>query len=201
MRKKINEIINSSHLGTAGGSFLLIILDLLQVVVIAAIIIVPVRLWVVKPFIVKGASMEEAFHQNDYLVIDQISYKFRDIQRGEVVVFHPPNRPSEHYIKRVIGLPGETVAIAEGEITIYNDEYPNGKILRESYISDETLVDEPVSEVLKENEYYLIGDNRDASLDSRRIGPISNDSIVGRAWIRGLPLEDFGTIPIPNYNL
>lgn len=201
MRKKINEMVDSKRLSSGGGSFLLIFLDLLQVVVIAAVIIVPVRLWVVKPFVVKGASMEEAFHQNDYLVIDQISYKFRDIQRGEVVVFHPPERVSQHYIKRVIGLPGETIEIEDGEITIYNDEYPNGTLLRENYITEETLVDEPVSEVLGEDEYYVLGDNRDASLDSRRLEAIPAEAIVGRAWLRGLPIEDFGMIQIPDYNL
>ncbi len=183
--------------GASLGAVVLFLIEVVQIVILAAAIIIPVRYFLIQPFVVTGASMEPNFYDSEYLIIDEVSYRLRDIHRGEIVVFRPPNSPESFYIKRVIGLPGETVQILEGEITIFNDDYPNGKVLVEDYIEDYTSGQVRVT--LGLNEYYLLGDNRDASLDSRKIGPISADNIVGRVWLRGLPLERLGTISSPDY--
>jgi len=185
--------------GPIGGGLIAFVLEVVQIVIISAAIIVPVRYFLIQPFYVKGASMEPNFYEHEYLVIDEISYRFREPVRGEVVVFRYPHDPSQFFIKRVIGLPGETIEITGGNIIIYNEDSPNGMLIDEEYINqDRTDGKERVT--LGAEEYYLMGDNRDASLDSRSIGPISIDAIIGRAWIRGLPLSRMGTFELPDYN-
>jgi len=185
--------------GAALGSFVLFFLEVLQVVIIAAAIIIPVRYFLIQPFIVKGASMEPNFQNNDYLIINEVSLFFRDLERGEVVVFQPPSNDEQFYIKRVIGLPGETIEIDNGEVTIKNVAYPNGTLLHEIYLEEYTQGRHSVT--LGLDEYYLLGDNRDSSLDSRVIGAIPIDNIVGRVWIRGLPISEIGTFEIPEYSI
>lgn len=185
-------------LGDTVGSTMVFFVEILQIMIIAAVIIIPVRFLLIKPFIVRGASMEPNFHNDEYLIIDEISYRLGDVKRGQVVVFSPPNNESgEYYIKRVIGLPGETVEIEDGRITIYNEIYPNGAQMSEPYIDDYTHG--RVKVTLELDEYYVLGDNRDESLDSRRFGPIDDKSIVGKVLLRGLPLDKFGTIQRPEY--
>ena len=184
--------------GATLGSIVLFGVEVLQILVIAAAIIIPIRYFVVKPFVVLGASMEPNFYNDEYLIIDELSYRLRAIDRGEVVVFAPPTSPSQYYIKRVIGLPGETVEITDGIITIKNAEFPNGFTLTEEYISEYTHGRE--SWVLGDDEYYVLGDNRDESLDSRSFGPITSKVIVGRAWVRGFPFNRMGVIPHQEYS-
>jgi signal peptidase I len=190
--------IESSHQSQvrALGRF---ILEMLQIAAIALAIILPVRYFLVQPFIVKGASMQPSYYENEYLIIDELTYRFRDPERGETVVFHPPGNEGQYYIKRVIGLPGETVEIRDGKMIIFNDTYPNGITLDETYLIEETEGKQRTQ--LGQNEYFLMGDNRDASLDSRAIGPIPFKNITGRVWIRGLPLDQAGVLEIPAYNL
>jgi signal peptidase I len=178
------------------GKFLL---EMAQIAAIAIAIILPVRYFLVQPFIVKGASMQPSYYENEYLIIDELTYRFRDPERGETVVFHPPGNKGQYYIKRVIGLPGETVEIRDGKMIIFNDEYPNGIALEETYLIEETEGTQRVQ--LGQDEYFLMGDNRDASLDSRAIGPIPFKNITGRVWIRGLPLDQAGVLEMPTYNL
>lgn len=184
--------------GPGLGSVVMFIFEVVQIFVIAAAIIIPVRYFLVQPFIVKGASMEGSYFDGEYLVIDELTPRFREYERGEVVVFRPPNSSGQHYIKRVIGLPGETVEVKDGKITIYNDEYPNGVQLQEEYIDDYTVGHQLVD--LGLDEYYLLGDNRDHSLDSRKFGAVKEGAIVGRVWLRGLPLDRIGAIETPEYN-
>ncbi len=183
--------------GATFGAAVLFMVEILQIMVIAAAIVIPIRIFLIKPFIVKGASMEPNFHDDEYLIVDEISYHFRDVKRGDVVVFRPPNNPGQNYIKRVIGLPGETVEILEGTIRISNSEFPNGTILREDYLNEYTHGRQKVT--LGLDEYYVLGDNRDASLDSRKIGAIPSKDIIGKVWIRGLPLDKAGAIKTPEY--
>lgn len=172
-------------------------LEMVQIVIIAAAIIIPVRYFLIQPFIVKGASMEPSFYENEYLIVDEISYRLGKAQRGDVIVFRPPTGVHDYYIKRIIGLPGETVEINKGVITVFNDTYPNGVVLREDYIDDYTTGHQRVT--LSLNEYFVMGDNRDESLDSRKFGAVNEDLIVGKVWIRGLPLDRLGTIDVPSY--
>lgn len=183
--------------GATLGGGVIFMLELVQILIIAGAIIIPIRYFLIQPFIVKGASMEPNFEDNQYLIIDELSYRFREIERGEIVVFEPPANESQYYIKRIIGLPGETVQIKDGDITIYNSSFPNGFVVSEDYISEYTYGKYYV--VLEEGEYFVMGDNRDVSLDSRVIGPIPQENIVGRVWLRGLPFEKAGFISTPQY--
>ncbi|MDD5726044.1 MAG: signal peptidase I [Patescibacteria group bacterium] len=176
-------------------------LELVQVVAISLAIIIPVRYFLVQPFYVKGASMEPNFFDHEYLVIDELSYRFHQPQRGDIVVFHYPNDPKNYFIKRVIGLPGETIEIAEGQVKIYNDKYPNGIVLDEHVYLDDVYTAQTRRETLKANEYFVLGDNRPSSLDSRYFGPISDKVIVGRVWVRGWPLDRWKIFSSPTYNL
>lgn len=176
-------------------------LELVQVVAISLAIIIPVRYFLVQPFYVKGASMEPNFFDHEYLVIDELSYRFHQPQRGDIVVFHYPNDPKSYFIKRVIGLPGETVEIADGQVKIYNDKYPNGLVLDEHVYLDDVYTAQTKRVTLKADEYYVLGDNRPSSLDSRYFGPISEKVIVGRVWVRGWPLDRWKIFSSPTYNL
>ena len=169
--------------------------ELVRVVLLAVIIVLPIRLFIAQPFIVSGTSMVPTFHDSEYLIVDEISYRLDEPKRGEVIVFRFPHNPSVFYIKRVIGLPGETINIEKGAVTIKNEENPDGTELEEPYVS--AVVDDgrDMSVELKENEYFVMGDNRPASSDSRSWGPLEEDFIVGRALVRVLPFEEFGIFP------
>ena len=179
--------------------FVGIILEVFQVLVISIAIIVPVRLFLIQPFSVQGASMEPNFFDHEYLIVDEISYRLRLPERGEVVVFHYPNDPSQYFIKRVIGLPGETVEIIDGEVKIYNDEFPNGRVLDETTYLDQDFTAAAQTVTLKTEEYYLMGDNRSSSLDSRFFGPVNYNQIVGRVWVRGYPVDRWKVFQPANY--
>ena len=175
-------------------------LELVQVAAISLAIIIPVRYFLVQPFYVKGASMEPNFFDHEYLIIDELSYRFREPDRGDIVVFHYPNDPKNYFIKRVIALPGETVEIIDGQVKVYNDQYPNGIVLDERAYLDDIYTAQTRRETLKANEYFVLGDNRASSLDSRYFGPISEDVVVGRVWVRGWPFDRWKIFSPPNYN-
>jgi signal peptidase I len=185
--------------GPVAGSVAVFILEVIQIVIISAAIIIPIRYFLIQPFYVKGASMEPNFYDHEYLIIDELSYRLRDPLRGEIVVFRYPRDPSQFFIKRVVGLPGETVEISGGQVIIYNEEFPNGQALEEEYI-DGVLTQGKKKVTLGSDEYYLLGDNRDESLDSRMFGGVARSLIVGRVWVRGLPLSRVGTFEVPQYN-
>ncbi|OGL92577.1 signal peptidase I [Candidatus Uhrbacteria bacterium RIFOXYA2_FULL_40_9] len=180
------------------GAVLLFFLEVLQVVLISCAIIIPIRYFLIQPFYVKGASMEPNFYDQEYLIIDELSYRFREPMRGEIIVFRYPRDPSQFFIKRVIGLPGETIEITNGNVIIYNEENPNGVVLEEDYLVESTNGKKKVT--LGEQEYYLLGDNRDESLDSRSFGVVDEQGIIGRVWIRGFPLSRIDLFGLPLYN-
>ncbi|MBI4709231.1 MAG: signal peptidase I [Candidatus Portnoybacteria bacterium] len=180
-------------------TFGLFVWEIFKIVIISLAIIIPIRYFLVQPFFVKGASMEPNFEDNQYLLIDEISYRFREPQRGEVVVFKYPLKPSEFYIKRIIALPGESVQIKDSKISVYNKEHPDGFSLDESsYLGTIPMSDEPKI-TLKENEFFVLGDNRQASYDSRRWGPLPREDLIGRVWIRVWPLAQAQAIGAPAY--
>ncbi len=178
-----------------------LIFELVQVVAISLAIIIPVRYFLIQPFYVKGASMEPSFFNHEYLIIDELSYRFHPPERGDVIVFRYPNDPSQFFIKRVIGLPGETVDIAGGQVKIYNDAHPNGKVLNESKYLTQTYTATTRTVTLKNNQYYVLGDNRIASLDSRYFGPVNKSYIIGRVWLRGWPLDRWKSFNQVHYSL
>jgi len=177
--------------------------EIIKVVIISLAIIIPVRYFLIQPFYVKGASMEPSFHDHEYLIINEITYRFNDPDRGDIVVFRYPKDPSQYFIKRIIGLPGEKVKIKEGKVFVYNDEFPEGVILNEDvYLLEEETPHLGKTEfILEEDEYFVLGDNRDASLDSRRFGPVPERLIIGKAWVRGWPFEKITIFEAPEYNL
>ncbi|MEY4744316.1 MAG: hypothetical protein RL272_261 [Candidatus Parcubacteria bacterium] len=163
--------------------------ELLHVVIISLAIIVPVRYFLIQPFYVKGASMEPNFYDHEYLIIDEIGYRVHEPQRGEIVVFRYPNDPRQYFIKRIVGLPGERIKVSGGQVWVYNSTHPDGKVLDEhSYLGAIYTSGERDAQ-LADDEYFLMGDNRGASLDSRSFGPVSRSFIVGRVWFRGWPPE------------
>ncbi len=177
-------------------SFFSFIWEITKVVVIALLIVLPIRYFLFQPFLVKGESMEPNFGTGDYLIIDQLSYRIREPQRGEVVVFKYPHLPSQRYIKRIVGLPGETVEIKDGKLTI------SGAQLDEStYLSNLAYTDQREFKIitLSENEYFVLGDNRIASSDSRVWGPLPRENIIGRVFVRAWPVAALAKIEPPSY--
>ena len=167
--------------------------EIIEFALLTLLIVLPIRFYIAEPFIVSGASMVPTFESGDYLVIDQLTYRFREPERGEVIVFKYPNNPSKYFIKRIIGLPGETVSIDGGVITIKNVEHPDGIVLEETY---ETLPLEAHSTYeLEVGEYFVLGDNRPVSSDSRVWGALPREDIVGRPVIRLFPLSSIDTFP------
>jgi len=163
--------------------------DIIKVAVIALILAGLIRYFLVQPFFVEGASMEPNFENGEYLLVDELSYYFRSVERGEVVVFHYPLDTSKYYIKRVIGLPEETVEIKNSRVIIYNDEHPDGLALSEDYLPKSLITDGQIKEKLGKNEYFVLGDNRPVSYDSRRWGVVPKNDIVGRVWVRAWPFS------------
>ncbi len=175
--------------------------ETIKIVIISLIIIIPIRYYVIQPFYVKGASMEPNFHDHEYLIINEISYHFNEPQRGDIIVFRYPKNPSDFFIKRIIGLPGEKVVIANGKIKIFNAKNPGGFILDESkYLPNNVRTPNNIEIELRDNEYYVLGDNRLSSLDSRIFGPITRDAIIGKVWLRGWPFNRFKVFKQPMYN-
>lgn len=186
--------------GPVGASVALFFVEVIQIILISCAIIIPIRYFLIQPFYVKGASMEPNFYNSEYLIIDELTYRMRAPERGEIVVFRYPRDPSEFFIKRVIGLPGETVEISDSHVTIYNTDHPNGVVLTESYLSD-VPTDGMKKTTLGSNEFWVMGDNRTESMDSRSFGPVNRDHFIGRVWVRGLPLNRASLFPEPTYNL
>ena len=185
--------------GPVGGAVVAFLFEVVQIVLISSAIIVPIRYFLIQPFYVKGASMEPNFYDQEYLIIDELTYQFRDPYRGEIIVFKYPRDRSQYFIKRVVGLPGETIEVTGGNVIVYNTENPNGLVLEEVYLEESTTG--KIRVTLGEDEYYVFGDNRDSSLDSRSFGPITREDIIGRVWVRGLPFSRIGTFELPAYNL
>ena len=174
------------------------ILEMLKVAVLAGITIALIRYYLFKPFYVKGASMEPNFHEKEYLIIDELSYRFREAVRGEVIVFRYPEDPKEYFLKRVIGLPGETIKVQGGKVFVYNKEKPEGFELKEYYLPTNLSTEGDRTTKVGENQLFVLGDNRPNSFDSRRFGPIDKSLVVGRAWLRGWPLSKLAVFSTPD---
>lgn len=167
--------------------------DLFTLVLLIVVVVIPIRLFIISPFVVDGESMHPTFKNLDYLVIDELLYNFKDPARGDVVVFRYPTNPSVFYIKRVIGLPGEAVSINHGVVTIIS---PSGEKLR---LDEPYIVNEDATYTrdfsLNPGEYFVMGDNRPNSSDSRFWGALPRKNIIGRADLRLLPIGSSGFFP------
>jgi len=178
------------------------VFEMIKVLIVSLIIIVPIRAYVVQPFYVDGASMEPNFHDGEYLIVDEISLRFKQPERGDIVIFHPPTNPKVYYIKRVIGLPNEVVDIKNGEIRVFEQDSPEPLIIDESkYLGNDYLLrpSEKYHLKLGATEYYLLGDNRPNSLDSRRLGAIDFSHMKGKVVLRAFPFDKFTVIKAPTY--
>jgi signal peptidase I len=167
--------------------------ELLKFVLIAAAIVFPIRLFIAQPFIVSGASMEPTFQHGQYLIVDELSYRFQEPSRGDVIIFKYPKNPKEFFIKRIIGLPEESVSISGNTITITHQDGTE-MVLEEPYVVNRGNGSTDIYE-LQGDEYFVMGDNRPESSDSRVWGPLPRDHIIGRALIRLLPINSFNLFP------
>ena len=177
-----------------------VIWEIVKMVFWVVVIIVPIRVFLIQPFFVQGASMEPNFEDREYLIVNELGYKttnvgfsivkpFKELQRGDVVVFRYPINPKIFYIKRIIGLPGEKIEISGGQVRILNSENPNGFALEESeYLpaSEETAGE---TSLTLGNEYFVLGDNRKYSSDSRSWGPVPGEDVMGKVILRAWPLS------------
>ncbi len=173
-----------------------ILFEIVKIVAFALLIVVPIRYLLFQPFIVRGASMEPSFEESDYLIVDQISYRFREPERGEVIVFYYPDNPQKRHIKRIIGLPEEELVFDGESIFIADNE--EKKVLEEDYhLPGRDLGEERMS--LKSNEYFVMGDNRGSSFDSRDWGPLPKENIIGRVFLQISFFDVFRKVGIPEY--
>lgn len=187
------------------GSFLW---EVVKVFLWALVIIIPIRVFLFQPFFVQGASMEPNFKDGDYLIINEFGYKmtnvfddfgfphlftidsFKDFNRNDVAVFRYPRDPKQFFIKRIIGLPGEKVKIENGRVTIFNEQNPEGLMLDEkSFLPAGLITTSSVMTELGDDEYFVLGDNRQFSHDSRAWGPLPKEDVVGKVLIRAWPLS------------
>lgn len=173
--------------------------DFLETIVVALSIFVVIYLFILQPHEIKGSSMEPNFHNNEYILTDKISYRFKDPERGNIIVFKAPKNPDIDYIKRIIGLPGDRVKVEKGDV------YINDKKLPEPYLHDKSLLfpgsymQEGINVTVAPGEYFVMGDNRPHSSDSREFGPIPKKSIIGKAFLRYWPIKEIGIISGVNY--
>lgn len=168
---------------------------LLIYTIVALAIAIIVRFFIAAPYIVSGASMDPTFESWHYLIIDRVSYHFEEPERGDVVVFRFPQDPSRSFIKRVIGLPGETVRISGTDVNIINTQYPDGFLLDEPYVSEENYRPSNMTVELGPEEYFVLGDNRRASADSRVWGSLPREFFTGRVFLRLFPLGEISVFP------
>lgn len=174
------------------GGFLI---DVIQTVVLALAIFLIVYLFLLQPHQVRGQSMDPSFSDGEYLLTDKLSYRFGQPKRGDVVVFAAPPNEKEDFIKRIVGLPGERVGIRDGKV------YINGEVISEGYLAQDTLtppgsfLEEGKEVTIAAGEYFVIGDNRLHSSDSRAWGPVPKKNLVGRAWFVYWPPQEIRLVP------
>lgn len=191
------------YLGIGG-----LLLEMAKVFLLAVVIIIPVRVFLFQPFFVQGSSMEPTFEDGQYLIVSEFGYKqtnidlsdtfnytvepFKNIDRQDVVVFRYPKDPEKFFIKRVIGLPGESVEIRQGKVIIYNADRPDGFVLDErAYLGLDILSQDIPRVNVGDDAYFVMGDNRMFSYDSRSFGPLKRNALIGRVLLRAWPVERF----------
>jgi signal peptidase I len=166
-----------------------------NVVYIATAIVLAmlVQKFIIRPFVVNGESMDPTLQTGDYLLIDQVSYRFKNPERGDVVVFRAPPEPKKYFIKRIVGLPGDTVSIKENIVTITSDLYPKGTVLVEPFVTH--LGSNNITVKVPSDQYFVMGDNRAGSFDSRSWGTLPKANLSGRALLRLLPIKQIDYLP------
>ncbi len=176
--------------------------EFFKIAIIAIVIVIPFRMFIAEPFMVNGESMDPTFDSGHYLIVDRITYRFKAPERLDIIVFDYPKEAVKYtentniyLIKRIIGLPGETLNIKDGKVTVINKEHPEGIIIPDNFVIDSHRTNENLDITLGPTEYYVMGDNRANSLDSRKWGPLEEKYIVGRPILRLLPFSKIGILP------
>jgi len=177
----------------------LFIYETVRLIVIVFLAVLIIRTFIVQPFFVVGDSMKPNLLNGDYLLVDEISYRFRAPARGDIIVFRFPQNPAENYIKRIVALPGERIEIAEGKVKIFNSKHPEGIELEEDYLVEGTSTEGSVNKQLGSDEYFVMGDNRRSSSDSRSWGILPRKNIIGRTFVVIFPWEDFKIVNSPEF--
>jgi signal peptidase I len=199
-----NVEVNKEGFSAQGGpvsgwkKYLAFSIEIAKIAVIALVIVLPIRYFLFQPFIVKGESMSPNFESGDYLIVDEISYRVSEPQRGDVVVFKYPKDTTQRFIKRMIGLPGETVIIKDGTVSVTTKD-GNKIVLDEKYLPNDLKTYGDVNTTLKDNEYFVMGDNRMYSYDSRSWGIVPEPDIIGKAFLRLFPVTELAKISRPAY--
>ena len=190
-----------------------VIWEVIKTLIIAAVVVVVINTFIFQAYYVSGNSMNPGYHNGDYLLVNKIQSSIRnisgffgkkadlDIKRGDVLVFIPPENPDIFYIKRAIGLPGDRVVLKDGVYTIYNQQYPDGLVLKEPYTDPSFKTEGEVDEVVLPGKVFVTGDNRSpgGSYDSREWGQLDQNKISGVAFFRLLPINDIGFIQNATY--
>jgi len=174
------------------------VLEVVEVLAVAVGAVFLIRNFLVQPFLVSGASMIPNFENGDYLLVDEITYRFRPPERGEVVVFKYPKDPSTYFIKRIIGLPNERVEIKNNHVTVFGDDNLS-RVLGENYLPGSIATAGNEEFKLKPDEYLMLGDNRSFSFDSRSWGALKKENIVGFVRLRLWPLNELRAFAAPQY--
>ncbi len=170
--------------------------EIVKFTLITLAIVIPFRAYIAEPFVVNGASMDPTFKTGEYLIVDQVTYHWNEPKRGDVIVFkYPINDSRKYLIKRIIGLPNETISVNNGKIKIINKENPNGIILDDVYVIENHKTRDTFTKTLGSLEYFVMGDNRAESSDSRLWGPLESKYIVGRPILRLLPFSKISILP------
>jgi len=169
--------------------------EIIKFALLAVIIVLPIRLFIAQPFIVSGGSMDPTFADKQYLIVDQISYRFEDPQRGDVIIFRYPLNIKKFFIKRIIGLPSETIEVRGSKVAVTDKETEKIFTLNEPYIDSRKSRNDQVSITLKDDEYFVMGDNRTESNDSRIWGPLKHSLIIGRPFVRLFPIRKISFLP------
>ncbi|MFH1780817.1 MAG: signal peptidase I [Candidatus Nealsonbacteria bacterium] len=180
------------------NKFFLYIWEVAKIVIVALLVVVPIRYFIFQPFFVRGQSMEPNFYNSDYLIVDELSYQFRAPERGEVVVFKYPNDTDQRYIKRIVGLPGETIAVNSGKVFIYKNNVPVA-LDESAYLPQTTQTQGSMKTTLDKNEYFVLGDNRMLSADSRAWGTLPEKDLIGRVLFRAWPFSALAKVESPAY--
>ncbi len=167
--------------------------EFIKYAIIALLIVVPFRIFIAQPYIVSGSSMDPTFKDGDYLIVDQLSKRFKEIDRESVVIIRYPKNPSKFFIKRLIGFPNEKISIREGRVTIYNEKNPEGITLEGEYVFYGKK--ENISFELGNDEYFVLGDNRAGSSDSRIWGSLPKRNIIGKPILRLFPFNKIDFMP------
>jgi len=175
------------------STFKEIVKEVITFAIIAFCIVLPFRIYIAEPYLVDGRSMDPTFATGDYLIVDKLSYQIGTPKRNSVIVFKYPNDPSKSFIKRVIALPGETIKIKDDTVTIINKDHPEGFKVDESYVVHTSPAN--LEKTLGNDEYFVMGDNRAESFDSRSWGPLNKKYILGKPIIRLWPLNEIGLLP------